>query len=155
MQMSVSFDKIFDYGDDEVIPEPNFLTITEMLAKPFSFVCGEVPQRGFNPFRKKSGILSVLAKQDHRSRLMGKTGSLHTVGLAEGNADKYLKDIFISIIDLVNNTHSISIIRNKYSSLKTMLTRINANFENYRSFVVELFYSNKFISQWCCHKLLK
>jgi hypothetical protein len=113
MQMSVSFDKIFDYGDDEVIPEPNFLTITEMLAKPFSFVCGEVPQRGFNPFRKKSGILSVLAKQDHRSRLMGKTGSLHTVGLAEGNADKYLKDIFISIIDLVNNTHSISIIRNK------------------------------------------
>ena len=45
----------------------------------------------------------MLAKQDHKSRIMGKTGSLHTVGLNDGNADKYLKDIFISIIDLVSS----------------------------------------------------
>ena len=93
---TISFDNIFDYG------EPNFLTITEIMAKPFSFVSGDVPNRGFNPFRRKSGILSVLAKQDRRSRIMGKTGSLHTVGFDEGNTDKYLKDIFISIIDLVS-----------------------------------------------------
>jgi hypothetical protein len=33
---------------------------------------------------------------------MGKTGSLHTEGQSEGNVNKYLKDIFISIIDLVS-----------------------------------------------------
>jgi hypothetical protein len=32
---------------------------------------------------------------------MGKTGILNTIGFAEGNMDKYLKDIFISIIELV------------------------------------------------------
>jgi hypothetical protein len=72
-----------------------------MLAKPFSFVSGNVLGNRFNPFQKKTGILSVLAKQHQRSRLMGKTGILNTIGFAEGNMDKYLKDIFISIIELV------------------------------------------------------
>jgi len=53
-------------------------------------------------FRRKSGLLSVIAKQGQRSRIMGKTGSLHTMGFVDGKKHKFLKDIFISLIDLVS-----------------------------------------------------
>jgi hypothetical protein len=41
---------------------------TDILAKPFNFVSGNVSKSRFNPFRKKSGLLNVLARQATKNR---------------------------------------------------------------------------------------
>jgi hypothetical protein len=75
-----------------------------MGTKPFHFVNGNVHNNPFNPFAKKLGLLGVRAKQDHRKRIMGKGGRLHTVGFVDGKKHKFLRDIFISLIDLVSSS---------------------------------------------------
>ena len=63
----------------------------------------------FNLFRRKSGLLNVMAKRGLRSRIMSKTGSLRTMRFGDGKKHKFLKDIFISIIALVRSFNVISI----------------------------------------------
>ena len=102
-QLTVTFDDILDYGNVKITPEqPNLLGITELLSKPFNFVSGNIPKQRCNPFRRKSGILRVLERQEKRSRIMSKTGTLRTEGFVVTKLDKYLKDIFNSILYLVS-----------------------------------------------------
>ena len=88
-------------SDDPVEGNPlaDFMS-TDILTKPFNFVAGNATKSRFNPFRKKSGLLNVLARQSTRNRIVGKNGSLNIINSAEGKSHKFFKDIFISIIDL-------------------------------------------------------
>ena len=73
----------------------------DILAKPFTFVSGNTKKSRFNPFRKKSGLLNVLARQSTKNRICFKNGYLNTFTPSEENqAHKFLQDIFVSIIDL-------------------------------------------------------
>ena len=85
--------------EDEPNPLADFMS-TDILAKPFNFVSGNVSKSRFNPFRKKSGLLNVLARQATKNRIVAKNGMLNTVGSADGKKHKFFKDIFISLIDL-------------------------------------------------------
>lgn len=58
------------YNGDSEIADPNTSPIVDVLSadivmKPFSIAAGsaKIPHSKFNPFRKKSGLLNVLAKQ--------------------------------------------------------------------------------------------
>ena len=51
--MTVNFENILDYGDQEIVTEPNLFTINEMLTKPFHFVNGNVHNHSVNPFRSQ------------------------------------------------------------------------------------------------------
>lgn len=87
-------------GDQE--EEANPLAMAgDMLAKPFTFVSGNTKKSRFNPFRKKSGLLNVLARQSTKNRICFKNGYLNTFTPTDENqAHKFLQDIFVSIIDL-------------------------------------------------------
>lgn len=90
-------------GGEAGVPEANPLAdfmSTDILTKPFNFVAGSATKSRFNPFRKKSGLLNVLARQSTRNRIVGKNGGLNIINSAEGKSHKFFKDIFISIIDL-------------------------------------------------------
>ena len=50
----------------------------DLLAKPFTFVSGNTKKSRFNPFRKKSGLLNVLARQSTKNRICFKNGYLNT-----------------------------------------------------------------------------
>ena len=73
---------------------------SDILTKPFNFVSGNVSKTRFNPFRKKSGLLNVLAKQSTRNRIVAKNGTLNTVSNAGTKTHHFLKDFFITVLDL-------------------------------------------------------
>lgn len=73
---------------------------SDILTKPFNFVSGNVSKARFNPFRKKSGLLNVLAKQSTRNRIVAKNGALNTVSNAGTKTHHFLKDFFITVLDL-------------------------------------------------------
>ena len=55
-----------DSQNDDCQPNPVMDVFSaDIVAKPFSIAAGsaKIPHSKFNPFRKKSGILNVLAKQ--------------------------------------------------------------------------------------------
>ena len=73
----------------------------DILAKPFTFVSGNTKKSRFNPFRKKSGLLNVLARQSTKNRICFKNGYLNTFTPSEeAQTHKFLQDIFVSMIDL-------------------------------------------------------
>lgn len=72
----------------------------DILTKPFNFVSGNVRKTRFNPFRKKSGLLNVLAKQATRNRIVAKNGAMNTLSTVEGKTHHFLKDFFISVLDM-------------------------------------------------------
>jgi len=93
-----------DDEDDETPPPvansmADFMS-ADILAKPFNFVSGNVRKSRFNPFRKKSGLLNVLAKQATRNRLVGKNGTINTQSAMDGITHHFFKDFFITILDL-------------------------------------------------------
>ena len=96
-QVPVNFSEVAE--ETEPNPLADFMS-TDILAKPFNFVSGNVSKSRFNPFRKKSGLLNVLARQATKNRIVAKNGFLNTVGSADGKKHKFFKDIFISLIDL-------------------------------------------------------
>ena len=96
-QVPVNFSEVS--VEEEPNPLADFMS-TDILAKPFNFVSGNVSKSRFNPFRKKSGLLNVLARQATKNRIVNKNGMLNTVGSADGKKHKFFKDIFISLIDL-------------------------------------------------------
>jgi len=51
-QVPINFGEVVD--DPEPNPLADFMS-TDILAKPFNFVSGNVSKSRFNPFRKKSG----------------------------------------------------------------------------------------------------
>ena len=64
----------------------------DMLAKPFTFVSGNTKKSRFNPFRKKSGLLNVLARQSTKNRICFKNGYLNTFTPTDENqAHKFLQ----------------------------------------------------------------
>ena len=71
-------------------------------------------------------MLRVLKKQDQRSRIMSKNGTLRTEGFVVGKLDKYLKDIFNSILDLVRLQGGLT---NKLKLFS--LDKINKVFKNF------------------------
>ena len=64
---------------------------SDILTKPFNFVSGNVSKARFNPFRKKSGLLNVLAKQATRNRIVAKNGVLNTMSSTDGKTHHFLK----------------------------------------------------------------
>ncbi len=83
-----------NFGEAIVENEPNPLAdfmSTDILAKPFNFVSGNVSKSRFNPFRKKSGLLNVLARQATKNRIVAKNGFLNTQGSADGKKHKFFK----------------------------------------------------------------
>lgn len=72
----------------------------DILTKPFNFVSGNVSKARFNPFRKKSGLLNVLAKQSTRNRIVAKNGSLNTESHAGTKSHHFFKDFFTSVLDM-------------------------------------------------------
>ena len=83
----------------DVNPNPmaDFLS-ADILTKPFNFVSGSATKSRFNPFRKKSGLLNVLARQSTKNRIVAKNGTLNTTN--EYHSTKFWKDIFITLIDI-------------------------------------------------------
>lgn len=93
-------DRFMTPGEDDT---PNMMAdfiSADILTKPFNFVSGNVSKSRFNPFRKKSGLLNVLAKQSTRNRIVSKNGTLNTMSAADGKRHHFLKDIFITMIDI-------------------------------------------------------
>lgn len=72
----------------------------DVISKPFSFVGGQVSQKSFNPFRKKSGLLNVLAQQASKKRIVFKDGRFNVSSSADGKQHRLLKDFFISILEM-------------------------------------------------------
>jgi len=54
----------------------------------------------WNPFRKKSGIMSVMHVQSKRNRLVSKHGKINTYNRGTDQQERLLKDFFTSMIDL-------------------------------------------------------
>ena len=81
-----------DGAGAEVNPMADFLS-TDILTKPFNFVGGNATKSRFNPFRKKSGLLNVLARQSTRNRIVGKSGALNLIMHVEGKSHKFFKVI--------------------------------------------------------------
>ena len=77
-------------GGGEGNPMADFLS-TDILTKPFNFVGGNATKSRFNPFRKKSGLLNVLARQSTRNRIVGKSGALNIIMHMEGKSHKFFK----------------------------------------------------------------
>ena len=71
----------------------SFICISgDMLAKPFTFVSGNTKKSRFNPFRKKSGLLNVLARQSTKNRICFKNGYLNTfTPTEEAQTHKFLQ----------------------------------------------------------------
>ena len=81
----------FEEKDGEPNPLADFMS-ADILAKPFNFVSGNTKRSRFNPFRKKSGLLNVLARQATKNRLMFKNGYLNTYTPAdEAETHKFLQ----------------------------------------------------------------
>ena len=73
----------------------------DILSRPFNFVSGNQRKRSVRDFfRKKSGLMNVIAKQSARNRIVFKNGHLNTVGSTEGKSFRFLKDFFVTILDL-------------------------------------------------------
>ena len=87
-QVPVNFSEVS--VEEEPNPLADFMS-TDILAKPFNFVSGNVSKSRFNPFRKKSGLLNVLARQATKNRIINKNGMLNTVGSADGKKHKFFK----------------------------------------------------------------
>ena len=97
-----NIEQIPDNCDEEtsdVNPNPlaDFMS-ADILTKPFNFVAGSATKSRFNPFRKKSGLLNVLARQSTKNRIVAKNGTLNTIN--EYHSAKFWKDIFITLIDV-------------------------------------------------------
>ena len=88
-----------DEETSDVNPNPlaDFMS-ADILTKPFNFVAGSATKSRFNPFRKKSGLLNVLARQSTKNRIVAKNGQLNTIN--EYHSSKFWKDIFITLIDI-------------------------------------------------------
>ena len=88
-----------DEETSDVNPNPlaDFMS-ADILTKPFNFVAGSATKSRFNPFRKKSGLLNVLARQSTKNRIVAKNGQLNTIN--EYHSSKFWKDIFITLIDM-------------------------------------------------------
>ena len=97
-----NIEQVPDNCDDEpsdvnTNPLADFMS-ADILAKPFNFVAGSATKSRFNPFRKKSGLLNVLARQSTKNRIVAKNGTLNTIN--EYHSSKFWKDIFITLIDI-------------------------------------------------------
>jgi len=84
-----------------VIPSP----ISDSLPPPPAyrpFSASGLSHRRWNPFRKKSGIMGVIYAQSKRNRVVSKHGRLNTFVRPDEKEEqhRYLKDFFISMIDL-------------------------------------------------------
>ena len=86
-----------DTSDVNPNPLADFMS-ADILTKPFNFVSGSATKSRFNPFRKKSGLLNVLARQSTKNRIVAKNGQLNTIN--EYVSTKFWKDIFITMIDM-------------------------------------------------------
>ena len=84
-------------SDVNTNPLADFMS-ADILTKPFNFVAGSATKSRFNPFRKKSGLLNVLARQSTKNRIVAKNGQLNTIN--EYHSAKFWKDIFITLIDV-------------------------------------------------------
>ena len=71
----------------------------DLMAKPFTYVTKT--EKSLNPFRKKSGLMNVLARTSTKNRICTKKGILNIFSETDGKeAQKFLGDIFVSIIEL-------------------------------------------------------
>ena len=87
-------------GHEDGNPLADFMS-GDILAKPFTFVSGNTKKSRFNPFKKKSGLLNVLARQATKNRICFKNGWLNTyTSTDEAQAHKFFQDIFVSMIDI-------------------------------------------------------
>ncbi|CAB4063558.1 KCNJN [Lepeophtheirus salmonis] len=86
--------------DDGKINNISDFVSTDIITKPFHFVSGNVNPTRFNPLRKKSGILNVLAEQATRNRIVAKNGYYNTIFSSKGKKWRLLKDFFTSSLDL-------------------------------------------------------
>eukprot|EP00095_Tigriopus_kingsejongensis_P004647 maker-scaffold29_size597861-snap-gene-3.9 protein:Tk04647 transcript:maker-scaffold29_size597861-snap-gene-3.9-mRNA-1 annotation:"g protein-activated inward rectifier potassium channel 3-like isoform x3" len=104
LQVPVKYeDRLMSPLDEDEEDTPNLMAdfiSADILTKPFNFVSGNVSKSRFNPFRKKSGLLNVLSKQSTRNRIVSKNGTLNTMSAAYGKRHHFLKDIFITMIDI-------------------------------------------------------
>ena len=69
-------------SDPDANPLADFMS-GDILAKPFTFVSGNTKKSRFNPFKKKSGLLNVLARQATKNRICFKNGWLNTYTSAD------------------------------------------------------------------------
>ena len=89
---------------EEIEDEPDlladFVAGGHMIAKPFTHVTKTETSR-FNLFRRKSGLLNVLARQATKNRICFKNGFLNTFTDTEvTQTNKFLGDIYVSMIEL-------------------------------------------------------
>ena len=95
---SYSSTQSLSVSEDEPNPLADFMS-GDLMAKPFTYVTKT--EKSLNPFRKKSGLLNVLAKKSTQSRICTKKGALNIFTDTEVNqTHKFLGDIFVSIIEL-------------------------------------------------------
>ena len=89
-------------GEDEPNPLADFMS-GDLLAKPWTVISGNTKKPWYNPFRKKSGLLNVLARQADKNRICFKNGNLNIFTPGEEvnqQTNKFLGDFFISMIEL-------------------------------------------------------
>jgi len=85
-------------SEDENNPLADFMS-GDLMAKPFTYVTKT--EKSLNPFRKKSGLMNVLARSSTKNRICTKKGILNIFSETDGkDAKKFLGDIFVSIIEL-------------------------------------------------------
>ncbi|CAB4058528.1 KCNJN [Lepeophtheirus salmonis] len=89
-----------DKDEDGMVNSIADFVSADIITKPFNFVSGNVRKARFNPFRKKSGLLNVLARQATRNRIVSKNGNINTIFTSEGKAHHFMKDFFISTLEL-------------------------------------------------------
>ena len=71
----------------------------DLMAKPFTYVTKT--EKSLNPFRKKSGLMNVLARTSTKNRICTKKGILNIFSETDvKETRKFLGDIFVSIIEL-------------------------------------------------------
>jgi len=81
------------YTEQQLSTEANF------LGKPMLYTHEQSLQ--WNPFRKKSGILSVMNTQSKRNRMVSKHGRINTYDVeSDVEQKRFMKDFFTSLIDL-------------------------------------------------------
>jgi len=90
---------------DQMSQNPSPSPVNEVLPPPPSyrpFSASGLSHRRWNPFRKKSGIMGVIYAQSKRNRVVSKHGRLNTFVRPDEKEEqhRYLKDFFISAIDL-------------------------------------------------------
>jgi len=97
--LSTSSTQSLFVDDDEPNPLADFMS-GDLMAKPFTYV--KKTEKSFNPFRKKSGLLNVLARTSTKNRICTKKGELNlfTDTEVEKETKNFFGDIFVSVIKL-------------------------------------------------------